>query len=169
MWIRTVIECFHTNDDSETSTRAPVGPEPQAGIVVDTEVTRGRTCICRTTGTSSTGRSHPRKETSHHGYRDRLGIHRSRHDPRLRDTVSGIDIQMIGWILIFVGAAMLSITFMYTRPRQQRMVSGIVEEDPLYVNRQDDEPVTVRPTPTDSVQAPGNPLPRRDARPRDPG
>lgn len=36
--------------------------------------------------------------------------------------VSGIDVQMIGWILIVVGLAMLLITFAYTRPRRRRQV-----------------------------------------------
>src|SRR3954465_11527193 len=37
-------------------------------------------------------------------------------------SVSGIDVQMIGWILIFVGIAMLVITLAYTRPRRRRAV-----------------------------------------------
>ena len=36
--------------------------------------------------------------------------------------VSGVDVQMIGWILIFVGIAMLIITLAYTRPRRRRTV-----------------------------------------------
>jgi hypothetical protein len=36
--------------------------------------------------------------------------------------LSGIDVQMIGWILIFVGIAMLIITLAYTRPRRRRQV-----------------------------------------------
>jgi hypothetical protein len=36
--------------------------------------------------------------------------------------LSGVDLQMVGWILIFVGAAMLIITFAYTRPRRRRRV-----------------------------------------------
>jgi Domain of unknown function (DUF6458) len=36
--------------------------------------------------------------------------------------VSGIDVQMIGWILIFMGIAMLVITLAYTRPRRRRQV-----------------------------------------------
>jgi hypothetical protein len=36
--------------------------------------------------------------------------------------LSGIDVQMIGWILIFVGVAMLVITLAYTRPRRRRQV-----------------------------------------------
>lgn len=61
--------------------------------------------------------------------------------------VSGIDIHMIGWILIFVGAAMLAITFAYTRPRRRRQVAEIVEDDPLYISREEEQPqqVVVRP------------------------
>jgi hypothetical protein len=36
--------------------------------------------------------------------------------------VSGVDVQMIGWILIVVGLAMLIITLAYTRPRRRRTV-----------------------------------------------
>lgn len=36
--------------------------------------------------------------------------------------LSGIDVQMIGWILIVVGIAMLIITLAYTRPRRRRQV-----------------------------------------------
>ena len=36
--------------------------------------------------------------------------------------LSGIDLQMVGWILIFVGVAMLVITLAYTRPRRRRQV-----------------------------------------------
>jgi hypothetical protein len=41
--------------------------------------------------------------------------------------VSGIDLQMVGWILIFVGAAMLIITFAYTRPRRRRRMVDAVD------------------------------------------
>src|SRR3954452_17783601 len=61
--------------------------------------------------------------------------------------VSGIDIHMVGWILIFVGIAMLLITLLYTRPRRRRQVVGVVEEDPAYVTAPDDQAV-VRPEPT---------------------
>jgi hypothetical protein len=36
--------------------------------------------------------------------------------------ISGIDLQMVGWILIFVGIVMLLITIAYTRPRRRRRV-----------------------------------------------
>lgn len=54
--------------------------------------------------------------------------------------VSGIDIQMIGWILLLVGAAWLVITFAYTRPRRRRQVAEIVEDDPMYVTREENDP-----------------------------
>ncbi|WP_433178914.1 DUF6458 family protein [Actinoallomurus sp. CA-150999] len=56
--------------------------------------------------------------------------------------VSGIDIQMIGWILMFVGAAWLAITFAYTRPRRRRQVTEIVQDDPLYVS-EEERPQTI--------------------------
>lgn len=64
--------------------------------------------------------------------------------------VSGIDVQMIGWILIFVGAAMLVITLAYTRPRRRRQVVedvDIVEGHPqpgAFV-RAEHEPPVVEP------------------------
>ncbi|MCO6007304.1 DUF6458 family protein [Actinoallomurus purpureus] len=51
--------------------------------------------------------------------------------------VSGIDIQMIGWILMFVGAAWLAFTFAYTRPRRRRHVAEIVQDDPLFVSQEE--------------------------------
>ena len=36
--------------------------------------------------------------------------------------LSGINVQMIGWILIVIGIAMLIITLAYTRPRRRRQV-----------------------------------------------
>lgn len=88
--------------------------------------------------------------------------------------VSGIDIHMIGWILILVGAAMLAITFAYTRPRRRRQVAEIVEEDPLYVSREEERPqqVVVRPTAVDYTTPESHvqpaPRDRRDAPPYDP-
>ncbi|GAB2838406.1 hypothetical protein GCM10027176_48370 [Actinoallomurus bryophytorum] len=35
-------------------------------------------------------------------------------------SLSGVDVQMVGWILIVVGIAMLVITLAYTRPRARR-------------------------------------------------
>jgi hypothetical protein len=64
--------------------------------------------------------------------------------------VSGIDVQMIGWILIFVGVAMLIITLAYTRPRRRRQVVedvDIVEGHPqpgAFV-RAEREPPVVEP------------------------
>jgi hypothetical protein len=59
--------------------------------------------------------------------------------------VSGIDVQMIGWILIVVGIAMLIITLAYTRPRRRRqVVQGVDvvdgEPQPGAYMRQVDEP-----------------------------
>lgn len=62
--------------------------------------------------------------------------------------VSGIDVQMVGWILIFVGIAMLIITLAYTRPRRRRQVVQDVdvvdgEPQPGAYMRQVEEPAVV--------------------------
>lgn len=63
-------------------------------------------------------------------------------------SVSGIDIQMVGWILIVVGIAMLVITLAYTRPRRRRSVVQDVdvidgEPQPGAYMRQTQEPTVV--------------------------
>ncbi|MCW2943354.1 MAG: hypothetical protein JWR24_71 [Actinoallomurus sp.] len=76
--------------------------------------------------------------------------------------VSGIDVQMIGWILIFVGVAMLLITLMYTRPRQRRQVVGVVEGEPGAYASQVEEPPVVEQV----VEQPVDPVgPEGQARP----
>lgn len=74
--------------------------------------------------------------------------------------VSGIDIQMIGWILMFVGAAWLGITFAYTRPRRRRQVTEIVQDDPLYVSEEE------RPQTIIVREPPAERAPESSARPR---
>jgi hypothetical protein len=58
-------------------------------------------------------------------------------------STGGIDIQMVGWILLLMGAAMLLITFAYTRPRRRRRVTEIVDADQPLLEREEDEPPTV--------------------------
>lgn len=58
-------------------------------------------------------------------------------------TLSGVDIRMVGWILLLVGAAMLLITFAYTRPRRRRRVTEIVDADQPLLEREEDGPPTV--------------------------
>lgn len=48
-------------------------------------------------------------------------------------TVSGINIQMIGLILILVGLVSIAITFTYVRPRRRAAGAELVEEEPLYL------------------------------------
>jgi hypothetical protein len=55
----------------------------------------------------------------------------------LRVDFSGIDIHLVGWILILVGLASLAFTYRYTRPR--RRAGRVVGADPAY----GDEPGTV--------------------------
>ena len=62
-------------------------------------------------------------------------------------TLSGIDVQMIGWILIVVGIAMLIITLAYTRPRRRRQVVedvDIVDGQPqpgAFIRAEEEAPV----------------------------
>ena len=66
---------------------------------------------------------------------------------------------MIGWILMFVGAAWLAFTFAYTRPRRRRQVVEIVQDDPLYVSEEErPETIIVRETPAE--HAPQSPVAR---------
>jgi hypothetical protein len=71
--------------------------------------------------------------------------------------VSGIDVQMIGWILIFVGVAMLLITLMYTRPRRRRQVVGVVEGEPGAYVSQVEEPPIVEQSIVEQPVVPGAP------------
>jgi hypothetical protein len=65
----------------------------------------------------------------------------------VRFDLSGVDIHMIGWILILVALANLAFTLMYTRPRRRAQIAE-VEEDPLYVVRPEE------PTPHVHVEQP---------------
>lgn len=55
----------------------------------------------------------------------------------LRVDLSGIDIHLVGWILIIVGLISMGFTLKYTRPR--RRAGQIVGTDPAY----GDEPATI--------------------------
>jgi hypothetical protein len=55
----------------------------------------------------------------------------------IRFNINGLDLQMIGWILMGVGAVALAVTFGYTRPRHRGQVSDVVEEEPVYVTHPD--------------------------------
>lgn len=55
----------------------------------------------------------------------------------LRVDLSGVDIHLVGWILILVGLASMGFTVKYTRPR--RRTGRVVGADPAY----GDEPGTV--------------------------
>ncbi|GAA4130652.1 DUF6458 family protein [Actinomadura keratinilytica] len=70
----------------------------------------------------------------------------------LRVDLSGVDIRMVGWILILVGLVSLFFTVRYTRPRRSAapVTTGT---DPLYVERPgeadpavQEERITERPT-----------------------
>jgi hypothetical protein len=72
--------------------------------------------------------------------------------------VSGIDIQMIGWILIFVGIVMLLLTLLYTRPRRRRQVIPVTDGEPgAYMAQVEDAAVVEPPIveqPVDPAQQP---------------
>jgi hypothetical protein len=52
-----------------------------------------------------------------------------------RFSISGIDVQMIGWILMAVGVVGMIITFAYVRPRRRRGLAQVevVDEEPAYI------------------------------------
>lgn len=63
-------------------------------------------------------------------------------------STSGIDIRMVGWILMLLGAAMLLITIAYTRPRKRRRVTEIVDADqPLLEPDEEEAPTVIRRRP----------------------
>lgn len=79
-------------------------------------------------------------------------------------TVSGINIQTVGWILMLVGVAGLVFNYYYLRPRRRAaLVTPPVEEEPVVVER----PATVE---TERVvrQEPVEPVTRPTVRPVDP-
>jgi hypothetical protein len=74
-----------------------------------------------------------------------------------RFTISGIDLQMIGWILMGVGVVGMIITFAYIRPRRRARVAEVVEEEPVYTTYPEETPPHVH-TRRDTIEerpAPG--------------
>lgn len=59
--------------------------------------------------------------------------------------LSGVNIQMVGLILILVGLASLAFTMMYTRPRRRGQIAEVVEEDPVYVVQNDEAATAAQP------------------------
>ena len=79
-----------------------------------------------------------------------------------RFTISGIDLQMIGWILMGVGVVGMVITFSYVRPRRRARVAEVVEEEPTYITHSHtDEPPPHVHTRRDTVEPEARPLPGR--------
>lgn len=58
-----------------------------------------------------------------------------------RFSISGIDVQMIGWILMAVGVVGMIITFAYIRPRRRRGLAQVevVDEEPAYIAHPEEE------------------------------
>jgi hypothetical protein len=75
-----------------------------------------------------------------------------------RFTLTGIDVRMIGWILLLVGLANLAFTLMYTRPRRRAQIAEVAEE-PVYIVNPDEPEAPVHPDElTPHVHA-GEPVP----------
>lgn len=75
-----------------------------------------------------------------------------------RFTLSGIDVQTIGWILMGVGVVGMIITFAYIRPRRRARMAEIVDEEPAYTMYPDETPPHVH-TRRDTVET--RPVPGR--------
>jgi hypothetical protein len=75
-----------------------------------------------------------------------------------RFSISGIDLQMIGWILMGVGVVGMLVTFAYTRPRRRARVAEVVDEEPAYLTYPDETPPHVH-TRRETVEP--RPLPGR--------
>ena len=67
-----------------------------------------------------------------------------------RFTISGIDLQMIGWILMGVGVVGMLVTFAYTRPRRRGHVAEVIEEEPAYLTYPDETAPHVHPRPEET-------------------
>jgi len=78
-----------------------------------------------------------------------------------RFSISGIDVQMIGWILMAVGVVGMIITFTYVRPRRRRGLAPVevVDEEPVYIAHPDDAPPPLIHTRRDVVEE--RPVPGR--------
>jgi hypothetical protein len=73
-------------------------------------------------------------------------------------TISGIDLQMIGWILMGVGVIGMVVTFAYTRPRRRARVAEVINEEPAYLTYPDETPPHIH-TSGDAVET--RPVPGR--------
>lgn len=60
-------------------------------------------------------------------------------------TLSGVDIRMVGWILMVVGAAGMLISFAYIRPRRRAGVVEIEGTESAYDVQPEEDPVYVVP------------------------
>lgn len=61
-----------------------------------------------------------------------------------RFNLSGIDIRMIGWILMLVGLANMAFTLLYTRPRRRGQIAEAAD-DTLYVVHPEEPTAHVHP------------------------
>jgi flagellar biosynthesis/type III secretory pathway M-ring protein FliF/YscJ len=57
-----------------------------------------------------------------------------------RFSISGLDVQMMGWILMAVGVGAMIITFAYIRPRRRRGLAQVevLDEEPAYIAHTDE-------------------------------
>jgi hypothetical protein len=75
-----------------------------------------------------------------------------------RFSLSGINVQMIGWILMLVGVVGMLVTFKYTRPRDRGQVAEVIEDEPAaYVVHPDETapPVYTRRDADETGPVPG--------------
>ncbi|SEG83104.1 hypothetical protein SAMN04489712_115147 [Thermomonospora echinospora] len=70
----------------------------------------------------------------------------------LQIDLSGVNIQMVGWILILVGIASMIFTFAYTRPRRRAATAEIVDEEPVYIVHPEETAAPAEPAPAEPVQ-----------------
>jgi uncharacterized protein DUF6458 len=90
-----------------------------------------------------------------------------------RFELAGINVQLIGLILMGVGIVGMIVTFTYTRPRRRGQVTEVIEEEPgAYLTHPDDPAPHVIRTRKSTVEQRGNgesrPVPGRhlgDGRP----
>jgi hypothetical protein len=61
-------------------------------------------------------------------------------------SVSGVDIQLVGVILMLVGAASIAFTMLYIRPRRSSVVpTEVMTDEPVYGARVEEDPFVSPP------------------------
>jgi Na+/melibiose symporter-like transporter len=76
-----------------------------------------------------------------------------------RFSLSGINVQMIGWILMVVGVVGMLVTFKYIRPRHRGQVAEVIEDEPAAYVTHPEEAAPYVYTRTDADET--GPVPER--------